>query len=187
MQTVETSHVATTEVNRSKFIAYLVPYSDYEGLQKQLKRENPKANHVVYALRYFNEFDQIVENSSDDGEPKGCAGVPSLNVLRGENLVNIAVLIVRYFGGIKLGTGGMARAYALAVKNVMAEASLLAYEKEESYTFSTTYAVVDRTLYQLKKLNITIIERDFRVDSVVWKVIGSEEKVQRFIQKESSN
>ncbi|HSR74465.1 MAG TPA: YigZ family protein, partial [Sulfurovum sp.] len=83
-----------------------MPIADFEGLQSKLKVEHPKANHVVYALRYLNEFDQVVENFSDDGEPKGCAGTPALNVLRGEGLVNCAVLIVRYFGGIKLGTGG---------------------------------------------------------------------------------
>ena len=102
MQTVERTYESLTEVKRSKFITYLVPISEYDGLQEKLKAENPKANHVVYALRYMNEYEQIVENSSDDGEPKGCAGTPALNVLRGENIINCAVLIVRYFGGIKL-------------------------------------------------------------------------------------
>jgi len=180
MQTIETSFSYTTEVNRSKFITYLVPTSKYNGLQNKLKEDNPKANHVVYALRYFNEFDQVVENSSDDGEPKGCAGVPALNVLRGKELINCAVLIVRYFGGIKLGTGGMARAYALAVKNVLAEATLVMYEKEMSYGFSTTYSEVDKTLYKLKQLGITQYERDFGVEGVEWKILGSEEGIEIF-------
>jgi len=77
MQTIEKSAVFTTEVNRSKFMTYLVPMSEYKGLQEKLKKEHPKANHVIYALRYLNGFDQIVENSSDDGEPKGCAGTPA--------------------------------------------------------------------------------------------------------------
>ena len=63
MVTVSSETVYTTEVNRSKFITHLVPISEYEGLQSKLKAEHPKANHVVYALRYLNEFDQIVENS----------------------------------------------------------------------------------------------------------------------------
>lgn len=180
MQTVNTAFVHTTEVNRSKFITQLIPISEYEGLQAKLKTEHPKANHVVYALRYLNEFDQIVENSSDDGEPKGCAGVPALNVLRGIELINCAVLIVRYFGGIKLGTGGMARAYALSVKNVLAEASLTLYEKEDTYMFSTSYSEVDKTLYKLKKLNLTKYERDFGIEKVVWKLTGSEEKINIF-------
>ncbi len=125
MQTVQEAVVATYEVKRSKFITHLVPIEAFDGLQEKLKEENPKANHVVYALRYLNEFGQIVENSSDDGEPKGVAGVPSLNVLRGEEMVNVAILTVRYFGGIKLGVGGMARAYASAVKEVISQANIV--------------------------------------------------------------
>ena len=183
MKTIEKAYSNTTEVNRSKFLTHLVPISEYEGLQHKLKAEHPKANHVVYALRYLNEFEQVVENSSDDGEPKGCAGIPALNVLRGEEMINCAVLIVRYFGGIKLGTGGMARAYALAVKNVLKESTLVLYEKEIVYMFSCNYNEVDKTLYKLKQLNLTKYERDFGVDKVVWKLIGSEEKIEKFKHK----
>ena len=180
MQIVERSYESLTEVKRSKFITHLVPISEYEGMQNRLKNEHPKANHVVYALRYLNEYEQIVENSSDDGEPKGCAGIPALNVLRGENIINCAVLIVRYFGGIKLGTGGMARAYALAVKNVLSEAVLMPYEKQITYTFDTTYSDVDKTLYKLKQLNILEYERDFGVAGVDWVITSSEEKIDIF-------
>ncbi len=180
MQTVKKSYKALTEVNRSKFITHLVPISEYEGLQKRLKAEHPKANHVVYALRYLNEYEQIVENSSDDGEPKGCAGTPALNVLRGEELINCAVLIVRYFGGIKLGTGGMARAYALAVKDVLNESVLIPYAKVIEYVFKTSYSDVDKTLYQLKQLGILQYERDFGIDGVDWIISGSEEKIDKF-------
>jgi len=182
MNTVKTAYTTTTEVNRSKFITYLIPFCEYEGLWEKLKREHPKANHVVYAVRYLNAFDQIVENSSDDGEPKGCAGIPALNVLRGEGLINCAVLIVRYFGGIKLGTGGMARAYALAVKEVLEGADLLFYEKEVEYTFETSYSAIDKTLYRLKQLNITQYEREFGVERVEWKIKGSEESINAFSQ-----
>ncbi len=179
---VQTTH--TTEVKRSKFITFLVPISEYEGLQEKLKKEHPKANHVVYALRYLNAFDQVVENFSDDGEPKGCAGTPSLNVLRGEGLINCAVLTVRYFGGIKLGTGGMARAYALSVKNLLRETTLVPYEKEVATIFSTHYNEVDKILYKLKQLDITNYERDFGVEKVDWKVSGSKEKIDTLKREE---
>jgi len=181
VQTVENSYETETEVNRSKFITHLVPITEYEGLQNKLKAKHPKANHVVYALRYLNEYEQIVENSSDDGEPKGCAGTPALNVLRGEKLINCAVLIVRYFGGIKLGTGGMARAYALAVKDVLKEAVLIPYEKQITYTFDTTYTDVDKTLYKLKRIGISQYERDFGIDGVNWKIVSSQKNIEDFI------
>jgi uncharacterized YigZ family protein len=180
MKCINGHYVHTTEVNRSKFIAHFVPISEYEGLQQRLKQEHSKANHVVYALRYLNEYDQIVENSSDDGEPKGCAGVPALNVLRGEKLINCAVLIVRYFGGIKLGTGGMARAYALAVKNVLSEAEYMAYEKVYAYAFETSYAEVDKVMYLLEQFGVTEIERHFGTEVVAWEIHAGEEAIKRF-------
>lgn len=180
MKTIESNYVTTTEVKRSKFITHLVPIAEYKGLQVSLKEQHPKANHVVYALRYLNEFNQVVENSSDDGEPKGCAGLPTLNVLRGGEMINCAVLIVRYFGGIKLGTGGMARAYALASKEVIHEADLSQYEKEIGYRFKTSYSLIDKTLYQLKSTEIIKYERDFGINDVAWKIWGSQEKIERF-------
>jgi len=180
VKTVEKPFESLTEVKRSKFFTHLVPITQYEGLQAKLKTENPKANHVVYALRYMNDFDQIVEQSSDDGEPKGCAGTPALNVMRGQELIDCAVLIVRYFGGIKLGTGGMARAYAQAVKDILNEAELLAYEKQTSYDFFTSYTEIDKILYTLKQIGIFEYEREFGVEGVDWKIMGSEEKIDIF-------
>jgi len=180
MQTVQETFVANYEVKRSKFITHLVPIEEFNGLQEKLKEQNPKANHVIYALRYLNEFDQVVENSSDDGEPKGGAGVPSLNVLRGEEMVNVAILTVRYFGGIKLGVGGMARAYASAVKEVLSQANIVKYEKEFSYEFDSSYSDVQKREYILKKLEITKVEREFLADRVAWKIQANEKKLNQF-------
>lgn len=180
MNSIEKSFKGTYEVKKSKFIAHLVPIAEYKGLQDKLRAEHPKARHVVYALRYLNEFEQIVENSSDDEEPRGAAGVPSLNVLRGEELINVAVLTVRYFGGTKLGIGGMARAYASAVKEVVSVADIIKYEKEHVYEFDTSYSNVQRTEYLLKKLEIEQVEREFLGDKVAWKVTTNEEKLNKF-------
>jgi putative IMPACT (imprinted ancient) family translation regulator len=89
-------------------------------------------------------------------------------------------LIVRYFGGIKLGTGGMARAYASAVKDVLKETTLVVYEKEIEYIFDTSYSDIDKTLYRLKQLKLVKYERDFGIDGVNWKILGSEEKINIF-------
>ena len=180
MQTIEQSFVASYEVKKSKFIAHLVPIAQYKGLQEKLRAEHPKARHVVYALRHLNEFDQIVENSSDDEEPKGAAGVPALNVLRGTELINMAVLVVRYFGGTKLGIGGMARAYASAVKEVVAVADIKKYEKEFSYEFDSTYSDVQKREYLLNKLEVFQVEREFLGDRVAWKIKSTEEKINKF-------
>ena len=179
MQTIAQACESVTEVKCSKFITHLVPYVQFEGLQEQLKAQHPKANHVVYAVRYLNTYGQIVENSSDDGEPKGCAGVPALNVLRGKEMIECAVLIMRYFGGIKLGTGGMARAYAQAVKDVLGAAETITYEKQITHRFTTSYSEVDKMLHRLRTYGITQIEREFGTDEVMWSIAGSEEKIER--------
>jgi uncharacterized YigZ family protein len=180
VQTVESAFEFLYEVKRSKFLTHLVPISEAEGLQEKLKKTYPKANHVVYALRYLNTYDQIVENSSDDAEPKGCAGTPALNVLRGEEMINCAVFIVRTFGGIKLGTGGMARAYAQAVKEVFQSAELISYEKQIAYDFFTSYSEVDKILHTLKQIGILEYEREFGVEGVTWNILASEEKINKF-------
>jgi uncharacterized YigZ family protein len=177
----------TTEVNRSKFIAHLVPYEAFGGLQTQLKGEHPKASHVVYAVRYLNDQGQIVENSSDDGEPKGAAGLPALNVLRGEELINVAVVIVRYFGGTKLGIGGMVRAYTLATKEAIAHASILPYVPQVEHRFTTPYSHVNQTLYRLGQLGITTYERTFAVHDVHWIIAGDTEAIERFRHEQSGD
>lgn len=181
MQTIQSRVQSLTEIKRSKFFTFLVPISEFEGLQDKLKVLHPKASHMVYALRYLNEYDQIVENSSDDGEPKGCAGTPALNVLRGQEMVECAVFIVRYFGGIKLGTGGMARAYAQAVKDVLFMADRMPYKKQKVHIFKTSFSDVEKILYRLKQFNIVNIERDFRSDGVAWRIEGDTEKIAEFM------
>jgi uncharacterized YigZ family protein len=178
MWSVDQPYSVTTEVKRSKFIAHLVPMEAYESFASRLKDQHPKASHIVTASRHLNGFDHIVEASSDDGEPKGSAGVPALNVLRGEEAINVSVLIVRYFGGIKLGTGGMARAYALAVKNLLDEVVKLPYEKRISWEFESSYAQVERILYQLKRLELCLDERRFE-QRVWWHVSGAKASIEQ--------
>ncbi len=87
MYFINKDYIQVLEEKKSKFIAYLTPYDNFDLLMEKIKNEHPKARHYVYAYRYLNEFDQIVENSSDDGEPKGTSGKPSLNVLAGNELI----------------------------------------------------------------------------------------------------
>ena len=180
MLTIESSFEETTEVKHSKFIAHLIPYEQFEARLKQLREQHPKASHIVSAYRTINTHDQIVEASSDDGEPKGCAGLPVLNVLRGAELINIALLIVRYFGGVKLGTGGMARAYTLSAQTVLGSAELLEYRKVFTIHFETDYASVQRVEYLLAESGIEGPKREFLADSVSWEITADRERLDGF-------
>ncbi len=179
MNTVEAATTATVEVKQSKFIAHLVPISQFDGLQEKLRSEHPKSRHVVYALRYLNAHEQIVENSSDDGEPKGSSAVPALNVLRGEDMINVAVLIVRYFGGTKLGIGGLVRAYTQATKEVILVSDIKKYEKLHILSYETSYSDVQRIEYLLEQVGITDVEKVFATE-VSWTITATQEKLDQF-------
>lgn len=161
MKYVKEEFSETFEEKKSKFIAYLFPFNNFDKQMKKLKEEHPKARHHVYAYRYLNEFEQIVENSSDDGEPKGTSGKPSLNVLAGHELINTAVIIVRYFGGIKLGTGGLVRAYSDAVSKVIQNSILYTYEKLLKKTITCEYSDLSKVEYLLNQNEIEVINKDF--------------------------
>jgi len=180
VKTVQQQYIATYEIKKSKFIAHLVPIDEFNGLQEKLRANHPKSRHVVYALRYLNEFDQIVENLSDDGEPKGSSAQPALNVLRGENMINVAVLIVRYFGGIKLGIGGLVRAYGNVVKEVIANSNTIIYEKMLRYDFKTTYSDIQKIEYLLDKYKIKDIKREFLNDGVEWNISTTQNRLDQF-------
>ncbi|MDR1615251.1 MAG: YigZ family protein [Campylobacteraceae bacterium] len=168
MQTINEINFCRYEVKKSIFIAYAAPIKEFDTLHAALKTKHPKAAHIVWAYRTLNEFAQIVENGSDDGEPKGTSAQPVLNVLRGAEFVNISILIVRYFGGIKLGLGGLARAYSAAAKMVLNEAKTTLYEQKEEFIFSCKYAFVPRTEHFLQKIGAAFEDRDFGIDKVVW-------------------
>ncbi len=161
MKFVNQTSIATLEIKKSKFVACLFPYSEFDKIMKRLKDEHPKARHHVYAYRYLNEFDQIVENCSDDGEPKGTSGRPSLKVMEGQGLINSAVIIVRYFGGIKLGTGGLVRAYSDAVNNIISKSNLNAYKKLEQKKLTLEYNQLSQMEYLVNTFDIIITNKEF--------------------------
>jgi len=151
----------TLEVKQSKFIAHLLPFHDFLQRVQELKAEHPKARHFVVAYRYLNEYDQIVEYSSDDGEPSGTSGKPSLMVLQGQQIINAGVVVVRYFGGTKLGTGGLVRAYSDAVNLVVNAAELFEYKKESMVHVFFEYSDIRMVEYECEKLDIKILEKKF--------------------------
>lgn len=146
------------EVKKSKFIATLAPFKDFESLNKALRDEHPKAAHIVWAYRYLNEFGQIVENSSDDGEPKGSSAPALLAALRGAELIDTCALVVRYFGGIKLGIGGLVRAYGASVNEAIKSAKYMGalefFERKESLKVFVPFALISRCEHFAKTQNI---------------------------------
>jgi len=123
---------ATTKLKekRSEFIAHTKSITTIDDLNtyiKELRSKYYTARHFCWAYRIF-ENEQITENSSDAGEPSGSAGIPILNALKKHNIVNCSIIVVRNFGGVKLGKQGLIKAYRTAAELVIAESDLLKWE-----------------------------------------------------------
>ena len=182
MRYVEKLTTKTLEIKQSKFIAYLMPYFQYNEVLKKLKEEHPKARHFVTAYRYLNEFNQVVEHSSDDGEPKGTSGKPTLMVLQGAELINSAIITVRYFGGTKLGTGGLVRAYSDATNLVLQHTALELYKQKITKNITFSYHNIARIDYECNIHDIEIVEKVFDFD-VSYKISATQKDIDAFLEK----
>src|SRR6187551_833896 len=118
--TIEKPSVAEYKDRGSKFLAYAFPIStadDFKKRLKELKEEHPKAAHHCFAYRLGNDKNNF--RSSDDGEPSGSAGKPILGQIDSKELTNVAVVVVRYFGGTLLGLPGLINAYKTSTSLVL--------------------------------------------------------------------
>ena len=134
MFSIKEKVIKETIIKNSRFIVVLIPLKNNNIMQlrDELKEIYPKATHYCYAYIYGNE-----KASSDDGEPSRTAGSPMLNVLEKENLNNILAVTIRYFGGIKLGAGGLVRAYTKSLTEALKEATY--QELIEAYKVKITF------------------------------------------------
>ena len=115
------SSAAEIEIKRSRFIALANRVDSADQAKQELKtawEAHPQANHIVYAFQVGKRGD--IFGLSDDGEPHGTAGRPVLEVVKGSGISNLLIMVVRYFGGTKLGTGGLVKAYTLAAQELLA-------------------------------------------------------------------
>lgn len=120
------SHATEYEVKKSRFLAYASHVDSWQEAQdylEQIKGEHPKARHWCYA--YCGGIDPVTERCSDDGEPTGTAGLPILGAIQGEALSDTVCIVVRYFGGVKLGAGGLIRAYGASARQTLREAPVV--------------------------------------------------------------
>lgn len=118
------------EVNKSEFIGYIKPCNtEEEALEfiEKIKTKHKDATHNCFA--YIIGKDKLIQRFSDDGEPSGTAGIPMLEVLKKEDLTDICIVATRYFGGIKLGAGGLVRAYSKSVRVALEESTIVIRQK----------------------------------------------------------
>lgn len=159
---------ATTEVEyeikKSRFIGAIMPCQSEDEALRQLgllARQHQGANHLAFAWRIRQPEGFITERFHDGGEPSGTAGRPILAPLEGESLINVVVGVIRYFGGVKLGTGGLTRAYGMAAKEAIAAATFVPWVEMAQLTLEIDYPQLQLLEYQLKQIHGQIIDQQF--------------------------
>lgn len=174
---------AEIEEKKSKFIAYVKPVnSEEEACQfiDEIKKMNWNATHncVAAVVGKNNEYSRC----NDDGEPSGTAGKPMLEVLLGEGIHNVAVVVTRYFGGTLLGTGGLVRAYQKAVKEGLAISRIIEKMQGARAKINTDYTGIGKIQYITAQMNITVLNTDYS-DVVEVEVMIPEDDIKNFEEK----
>lgn len=157
------SQVTTREqvIDKSRFIAIAVPLTSLvqiEKAMKEIREDYPNARHYVYAYRLHDGF---IEKSSDDGEPQGTGGRPILDLLQHRNVWNVLLVVVRYFGGVLLGTGGLSRAYGGTARQVIIETELKKIALYHINALSVPYEWFESLKYQFDQHNWIIRKEEF--------------------------
>lgn len=176
--TIEKEEISELIEKKSKFIAsvyHIESIKEAEEKLMQVKKRYHDARHNCYAYRVIEEKN-IIERSSDDGEPSGTAGAPILNILKQENLCNVLVVVTRYFGGILLGTGGLVRAYSQSTKEVIEKSNIVL--KQEGYVveIEVEYKDFEKLKYFCKIKDIKIINVQYLENIIVQMEIKSNQK-----------
>lgn len=153
--------INTIVIEKSRFICYIKSVfseEEYKEYLKEIKKKHYDSSHVCSALLLDN-----IKRSNDDGEPSGTAGAPILNVLEKNNLSNTCAIVVRYFGGIKLGTGGLIRAYGGAVTEAFDLAIKVEDVEYNTYTLSLSYELANKVDNFINQ-NTKVINKTYELD-----------------------
>lgn len=156
------------EIKKSTFIAHLYPVSSEEEalvVLQDLRKKYRDATHNCYAWRIGTE--RVLEKSGDDGEPQGTAGHPMLHVLQMQKFTNVLAVVTRYFGGIKLGAGGLTRAYSSSLADAVKEAEIVVYTPYKVYHLFIPYSAVGGFENYIKDTDIIVKDRAFAEDVAI--------------------
>lgn len=161
--------VFTLEIKRSEFIAYSFPIDDENDAVKKLaaiRKKHYDARHVCYA--YVADADGMIARFSDDGEPGGTAGKPILDVIKKNGLKKSLIAVVRYFGGILLGAGGLTRAYSDSAAGVVKQFGVVTFTRKSLLSVKTDYSTYKKISAAIKNAGETVsVEYDSAVTAML--------------------
>jgi len=178
---------ATTGVYKekgSKFIAYSFPVHSEENVKEKLeevKKLEHSARHHCYA--YILKPDKSAQRANDDGEPSSTAGKPILGQILSNDLTNILIVVVRYFGGVKLGVPGLIRSYKTAALDAISNSKIITKIIKEQFAVSFKYPQMNEVMRLVKEYNLDVVNTDFQIEcNLIFAVAKSksEEVVETF-------
>lgn len=158
------------EIQRSKFICNVKGVeneAEAKAFVESIRKKHSLANHNCYA--YIADDKGLIQKFSDDGEPQGTAGLPMLEVLKAKKVYKTVAVVTRYFGGIKLGTGGLTRAYGGSVSDCLAMANVVTMQDAEIYQIVTDYEGYSILLKLVASKDVVVMDTDFS-DKITVKV-----------------
>jgi len=153
----------------SKFLAFAYPVAneqEIKQIQEQLRSEYHDARHHCYA--YMLGPEKLVYRANDDGEPSSTAGKPILGQIRSFDLTNILIVVIRYFGGTKLGVSGLIHAYKTASEEALKSANIIKKTLHDIYELKFEYPVMNDVMRILKEENIEQVDQKFELSCSVW-------------------
>ena len=162
---------------KSEFIGQVTPCETWEEARQfveEARRRYPDARHHVSA---FINKEGNVQRFDDDGEPKGTGGIPMLEVLKKEEITGVCVVVTRYFGGILLGAGGLARAYARGARDAIAEAGICRFCRYFRVKIDVPYPSFSKVEFELESRKYRIVGKEWGEDVELFLLV-SEEKIE---------
>jgi len=178
LRTIKENTSSEIVEKKSKFIAnlfYVQSQEEAEEKIKEIKKKYHDARHNCYAYSIMTK-DGIINRMSDDGEPSGTAGNPMLNILIKKELVNVLIIVTRYFGGILLGTGGLVRAYSDATIEAIEKAEFVVEKIGYELEIILNYQEFEKLQYYCEKNEISIINTEYEEKIKCYIEVTKEEK-----------
>lgn len=168
--TIKQAHSIENVISKSRFIAYIKPVStenEAKAFIDEIKTKHKDATHNCSAYTVGPEMN--IQKANDDGEPSGTAGIPMLEILKKQEIHNVCVVVTRYFGGIKLGAGGLIRAYSGAVRDVIYDIGRVELREAIPVTVTLDYDQTGKFEYELASTTFLLREQ-FYTDKVSYQI-----------------
>lgn len=162
--TIKEETINEIEIEKSRFICYLKRVTNKEEAEEYIQKIKKLHYKATHNCSCFSLFDPSYQKCSDDGEPQGTAGVPMLEAIKKANINNVVAVVTRYFGGIKLGAGGLIRAYSNAVSKALSAAQLIKVKEYTHYEIEFDYSLINVLEKYFNQNNIKVLNKEYEVN-----------------------